>query len=678
MKKIINWGKKYWFFIFLILLVLFKQWLISELPIYARDYCGVDRWKLLRKAEDILTGNYWEGYTNETMFKRDVFFSIFLALCHLLNVSYWSAISLVYTASCLLSLYSFSLFCKKKIFLLIAFTIMLFSPISYSIWVQEVYNISLVVPLSISVISSLMIAFYYRLNEKKFFIWNILAGIFACMLWLNREDTQWLLILLGAYTVISLISTRRNIKRARTWGCIILPCFLVFLGNTTLSYLHYAHYGIWATNDHIATGFADAYNSLLKIAPDSYPESCSITRDMISRAAKESPSFAELFDWLDAYYEQNENMVLVGRAPDDGEIEDGWMPFVLRTAAYANGYYKDAISTDEYWTKVSQELETAFDEGRLEERSIFLFGNVLKHPWVRNQNYLEKWMSSCGQLLVGNVKHSYAVADFQYSTISSDIIKRYEAMTYDNAVEAPTNKLHISGWIILKDGNEFHLRLENDTEDIILSEIPLLESEDLLAFSDTYSVPLDKNRFDFCYEGEQSSYYLCLYNQDTIYKRIELNGQTSFDDNEILCYLERYENVQNNDPAEADARIKLQRLEALTALYNKLGFLMMIIIVFSYIGFCVFSVNFISKKSSHTNATDLWLYMNAIIGSILVYILAYGYINAFMFEATQYTAPVSGFLDYLAALSTISLPIIITNWRKGKTNDNRPMLDNME
>ncbi len=673
--------KKYWFFIAIILLIIIKQWLTCELPIHARDSEGVDQWKMLKKAEDLLNGEYWEPYTNRTMFKRDVFFPIFLSLCHLLNISYWSAISIIYTASCLLTLYSFSLYCKKKGVLLIAFITILFSPVSYCLIVQLTYNLSLVTPLSLCIISSLMIAFYYRSNTKRYLIWNLAAGIFSCILWLTREDTQWLIVLLTVYTVISFFSTRKNISRIKTWGCILFPCLLIFLGNTALCALNYAHYGVWVTNDHIATGFADAYNSLLKIAPDSYPESCSITRDMLSRAAEESPSFAELSDWINDVYEQNQGEATAGRAPDDGEIEDGWMPFILRDAAQVNGYYKDAVSADEYWKKVSHELENAFDEGRLEERNIFLFGSILKHPWVKNQNYLQKWLTSCVTLLTENIKHTNTVTELQYSTIPSDVIKRYEAMTYNNAIEAPITKLHISGWVILKTGNPFQLRLENSTGST-LCDIPLLESKDLLAFSDTYSVPLDKNRFNFSYNYEstqaENSFYLCLYNEDKVFKRIELNGKNSFDDDEILSYLEQYDNYQVNDPAETDALIKLQRLETIITVYSKAGCFMAIITAFSYMSICIISLCSVLRKTAIPIATELWLYMTAIIGSIAVYLLAYGYIDAFMFNAVGYSTPVSGLLDFLTALSIISLPTIITIWRGEKTNDNRFMFNNME
>ncbi len=567
MRRLIELSKKHWFLIAVVLLIIVKQWLICQLPVYARDEVGVDEWKMLKKTEDLLSGNYWEPYTANTMFKRDVFFPIFLALCHLCNISYWSGCSLLYTASCLLSMYSFSHYCNNKLALLGAFTVMLFSPVSYGEHLQLVYNLWLVSPLAIGMISFLMLAFHDRTNFKKCCAWNILAGILGCMLWLDREDTQWILILISGYILIFLICTRKFKEKKKILGCIVLPAVFIFLGNNIYGCLNRIHYGLWVTNDHIETGFADAYNSLLKIVPDSYPESCSITRDMITKAAKESPSFGELYDWLDAFYEQNEGMVLVGRAPDDGEIEDGWMPFVLRGAASVKGYYESAESADTYWKKVSQELEMAFSEGRLEKRNIFLFGSVLKHPWVRNQNYFQRWMSSWIKLMIGDIRHSFITMDLEYSTISPEIIKRYEAITYNNAVELPVNG-------------------------------------------------------------------------------------------------------QNNDPGEADALCKLKKLAKINDIYQKLSVFEMAVIIFTYISLCLLFVRGIMKKIANVKVLELLIFMTAIIGCVAVYTLVLGYVDAFMFGSTWYSIPVTGLIDFLAALSIVSLSALICDWRKEKTNDN--------
>lgn len=575
MRKLMEFTKKHWFLIAVILLIMIKQWLICRLPIYARDEVGVDEWKMLKKTEDLLSGNYWEDYTAETMFKRDIFFPVFLALCHLCNISYWSGCSLVYTVSCLLSMYSFSHFCKNKAVLLGAFILMLFSPVSYGGHLQLVYNLSLVSPFAIGMISCMMLAFHDRTVLTKCCAWNILAGIFGCMLWLNREDTQWLLLLISGYILIFFICTREFKEKKKILGCVMLPAVFIFLGNNVYCCLNNIHYGLWVTNDHIATGFADAYNSLLKIVPDSYPESCSITRDMISKAAKESPAFGELYDWLDVFYEQNEGMMLAGRAPDDGEIEDGWMPFVLRNAASEKGYYESAESADTYWKKVSQELEMAFSEGRLEKRNIFLFGSVLKHPWVRNQNYFQRWMSSWIELMTGNIRHNFISMNLEYSTISTDIIKQYEAITYNNAVELPVNG-------------------------------------------------------------------------------------------------------QNNDPREADALCKLRKLARINQIYQKLSGFEIAIIIFTYISLWMLFVRGIIKKITNVKVLELLIFMTAIIGCVFVYTLALGYIDAFMFGSAWYSIPVTGLIDFLAALSVVSLSALIYDWRKEKINDGRIMFHHME
>lgn len=666
MERIKVFWKRYWLIILIILLAVLKQWMVCELPIYARDWNGADQWKLLKKAEDILSGEYWEVYNIDTMFKRDIIFSFFLALCHILNISYLAGFTLFCTLSCMLATYSFTYYCKNKIVLLVAYAFLLFSPVTYNGITQFVYNMTLIAPLTICSISCLMLAYNKRENISKFLFWSVGGGIFITLFWLNREDTQWIVILVFTYSMIAMgvsVAKERNIKQ-RIKCCIIslIPLIMLLLGNTGLCALNYAHYGIWATNDHIATGFADAYDSILKIEPESYPESCSITHNMLERAAKVSPSFAEAYGFIEKLYQENTGMVLVGRAPDDGEMEDGWTPFVLRGAAQSIGYYNDnAVETDLYWKQVSKEIEDGFRTGVLKERNISIWGSVFKHPWVKGQDYFGKWMRKWGELLWADVKHYigyHSDADVTYSVIEQSYIQRYEAMTYNNAIEEPKMTLQVSGWVALENDSEFNLVLEN-ADGIILKEI------------DANSNGKEKKFVvDYVYSSG-TKLYLGIFRDGEEYQRIDLNEENNQPVKGVQYGYDEYSNIQTYvDPAEADAYKKVNRAQNVAGIYKSCYGLFLGITVITYLTVLVWiALQWKKKIRIHKEISSAWIYLTAILGSIMAYSGGLAYVGAFLFDTNWYSIPIMGLMDYLCSVSIVVGCSMIKTFRQEYTSN---------
>lgn len=684
--------KKYWFVLMLIAMALIKQWLVSELSIYARDTVGADQWKMLRKAEDIISGNYWENYTSETMFKRDVFFPIFLAVAHGCNIPYLAAYTMLYTACSLLACYSLSYYCKNRVVLLGAFAVILFSPISYDSTVQFVYNISMIAPLSIGMLSCLIIAYNNRKSMGRFIFWSLIAGGFTAALWMSREDTQWILVLIAVYIIVAMLSMQRK-KRGRKEKvlyciCSVIPLAILVAANTALCALNYTHYGIWVTNDHISTGFADAYNSILKIQPESYPESCSITRDMLESAMEVSPSLAELEEYLEKEYSPTGSFLYVGRAPEDGEIEDGWMPFVLRGSAVQAGHYKDAVETDRYWKAVSEEIESAFDEGKLEERSITFFGSMLKHPWVKGQGYFSRWMTSWGTLLKHNAFHELTSAALQYSTIDETTIKRYEAMTYNNAVEPQKKEFCVSGWVLLSDSAQFEIRLENQ-EGGILQALEKMPSDDV---AERYAGQYEKEILENCrfsatvnYTGSSDPIYLVLYDGEQVLGRIELTntGDLTGEGN-IIGNIEEFESrTVWTDPSEAYTRSKIDRANRVSRFYKTVSVIFVVVTASAYIGLCGGCLHkILRKKELEKELAGLWIYMSAILGCILTYTGAMAYVD-FLFSTVGYSVPVTGLMDMLNAVGITGMFILCSRYigkgrRTDKKNDSSIVPDNLE
>ena len=68
---LVIWIKKYWFFIFVIVLCTIKQLMVTNLPVFARDAGGPDQYKLLIDAEMLFDGTYYTDSTYDifTLFR---------------------------------------------------------------------------------------------------------------------------------------------------------------------------------------------------------------------------------------------------------------------------------------------------------------------------------------------------------------------------------------------------------------------------------------------------------------------------------------------------------------------------------------------------------------------------------------------------------------------------------
>jgi len=272
----------------------------------------------LQDAESIYAGNFLTSgqYDIFALFKRAISLPLFLAICHWMGIPYMAGYTLLYTGASLLALYAIMQFVDNKILSVVAFAVILFCPFSYDNVVQMIYNLSFTAPLALAGISCLVIV-YCKLESKNsiVFFWSILAAINMAAIWLNREDSMWILPLIGVFLIITYVEMLKKRKKIGKKNVIkklmilILPVVFIIIGDIGLSCANYVKYGIYTTNDYTATNFEKAYNSLLKINQDYYPAYCSITKAMLEQAYEVSPAMQELKTYMDEFYEYSSLML---------------------------------------------------------------------------------------------------------------------------------------------------------------------------------------------------------------------------------------------------------------------------------------------------------------------------------------------------------------------------------
>lgn len=664
MKKFL---KQHWFVICIFALCVIKQIMVSSLPIFCRDSMGPDQYKLYTDAVDLWNGQYIlnNEYGIFTLFKRAISFPIFLVVCHYVGISYLSGYTLLYTIGCLLALYAILQYVDNKKIALIAFAVLLFCPFSYDYVVQMVYNLSFTAPLAIGAISCLMIA-YSKRNEKWYVIfgWMLLAGIYLACIWLNREDSMWILPLIACFLLVVGVSLIRNKKTFGIKGIVtrtlvfVLPMFFIVIGDVALSYVNNIKYGIYTTNDYTSTNFESAYNSLLEIDQKYFPEYCAISREMLERAYEVSPSLTEIKPYMDAMYESGA-YDRTTMAPGDGEIENALMNIALRDAAAQAGYYKDAISTNEYWGRVTDEIQAAFDEGKLESRSMTFFGSTLHHPWRSDAGYVARWANAAWELLRDDAFHVFASPALTYNLTDSEMTARYEAMTLNYSVDSPCYQTTISGWILPSENTEkFELQLI-DEKGVVVQEVELVESQDIKTGAPDN--PLSgKCRFEIKIDTDTPLVSCIKVITDTNEQVIACeNGIDYAGYNYHFDVLEQNSTV---DPDEIFATKRVKFAAGIANVYPVLGPVIAILFVIGYIYKTYRLVRTISNKQYEY--LNEWIFQSAILGCIVVLLAAISYVHAFLWGALFYTHTIGALIDF-AGVTAIAIDGNII-WKKIK------------
>lgn len=635
--------KDYWFVIIILVLCVVKQLIAASLPIFARDAGGPDQYKLLIDAEKLYSGTYMQNnvYNIFSLFKRAISFPLFLAVCHALGISYLSGYTLLYTVSCLLALYALMQLCKNRVLLAIAFAIILFCPFSYDTIVQMMYNLSFTAPLAISAISCLFIAYIKRDRGKWAFLgWTFTASVNLALIWLNREDSVWIVPLMIIFLIIIAIASRGESRKKIAINLVIsiVPIIIVLLSDVGLAYTNYRIYGIYTTNDYTSTNFEKAYNSILKVEQDYYPEKCSITRGTLEKIFAVSPAMNEMKPYFDKFYEVNAYDQNI--AANDGEIEDSLMNIALRDAASQCGYYESAVKANAYWGRVSDEIENAFSEGKLNSRRMTFFGSTLHHPWRSGDGYVKKWVSAAVELVFDDMKHAYAHPLLTYNYVDRKVVNRYEAMTMNYTVDAPRFNVLLAGWLYFTDGSTNYSLDLVDGQGMIINKLELCESPDI---AKTGISNTDNCRFSIEVElDEDKEIFIRVNEENGSYQDIPLINDMTYDS---IAY--HFDVIQKDIVSDADEDYAVNRIKIADSIANCYRFIGCVIFPLFIIGYIYITYQLcITIKTKEYRYLDEWIFQSAILGSILIFTVAISFIHAFMWGALFYTHTMGVLMDF--------------------------------
>ena len=318
---------------------------------------------MVEQMKSLSNGNFLGDYYQRTLIKG-IAYPVFLYLSKMSGLGYGHILTLLYISSCLFFVYALKRIVKEKWILIIVFTILLFNPISYS---SELYQRLYRNSLSYIEILFFLGAVINIIASKKNNILNyVFLGMIVSIMFLTKEDTIWAKVIL---LIVFIFKLYKNVKLKNI--CLnLIPILIIILNLNIVSFLNYKKYNIYTYNELTNSYFKDAYTKILQIKDDKKTNKVAIPKSTFIKLCENSKTFG--------FTKEEINKNFFSYVGTSGEIKNSNIIWVFRTWVYRKHQFKDGKEANEYFHKLSNEMDQLFKEGKLKKE--FAFSSVFMNP----------------------------------------------------------------------------------------------------------------------------------------------------------------------------------------------------------------------------------------------------------------------------------------------------------
>ena len=356
-----NFIKKQWYLLTIVLLVIVKNWFLEVIPFVTRSVFIHDDGLFLRQASSIVAGN-WLGDFNQYNLIKGPLYPIWVAANYYTGISIIHSQDLLYLTACLVIIRAIQTDIKNKFALLAIFSALYLNPVSFDfLSVSHGFRMVIYTSFSLLVFGSLLgLLLRVWQSGRRFYYWSLLFGVALSLFWYIREEGVWVLPGIVLITItIAIISTytKNWIALKRTLvGFILIPVLLWGAATSILSYINWRNYAAPYVVEVMTPNFTRAYNALLSIESQEFRRYFPVRQETMERVMALSPKAAELTGFN------------TGK-----EFPAAHFIWSFRHAVSLAGYYdKGAKAVDQYYSDLADELEELCENGTLKCLDLFL------------------------------------------------------------------------------------------------------------------------------------------------------------------------------------------------------------------------------------------------------------------------------------------------------------------
>lgn len=339
--------------------------------------------ELMFRAAGSITAGEWLGSYDYLTLSKSMFFPVWLALLHALQIPYLLGGALLWCGAALLAAFALRPLWRQfspsgaRLATLGVFAVLAFLPSSTAAYTLRVYRDNIFPALCLLVFAGLAGAALRAVwpqfdgaeqpNHKNapLWPWLLAAGAGLAAGYLNREDAGLFLLPFAILGTIIILVVLVGQKRWRSCAALALPYAMLAAGVLIFCTLNYSHYGVFALSDFSSGSFADAMGAMSRVATTSEEPLLSVPADARAELYAAVPELEPLRYWL----EQDPQLQNDFRDPTLDDYRAGSFYWAIRRAAQFTGVYDSAAGADAYWADVAAKINAACDTGALPARS---------------------------------------------------------------------------------------------------------------------------------------------------------------------------------------------------------------------------------------------------------------------------------------------------------------------
>ncbi len=352
----------------MILLILFKLWLVADQPIMALADARYDDRLFVQLADHLVLFDWLGPYDNLTLVKGP-FYPIWIAVAFLAGVPLLLSQQILYAMACLVTERALQPLIVNCLSRMAIFILLLFNPVTFTWQLTRVLRDGLYPGLALLVTGS-AIGLFVRRHESACSLtgWAVTCGLATAAFWLTREEGVWILPVLvpfvGWTMAVAVFSNWRDWPKI---AVVTLPLALPLLAIHAVSLTNWIHYSVYTTVEVKTPEFKAAYGALTRVRAAEHKPQVPVTKETRQRIYPQSPAFAELQPSFEREgFWTFRTVGLENHPSGSDEIGGGWFMWALRDAAAEAGYFGSGAQAAVFFQRLANEINAACREKRLD------------------------------------------------------------------------------------------------------------------------------------------------------------------------------------------------------------------------------------------------------------------------------------------------------------------------
>ena len=364
-----NINSKILLILVLLLGSLFRIYLGINTPIWFFINSPVDDLLMLNYSNLIYHFNHWTIYS----LVKTMSYPLFLFFVNISGIPYRIYLSLIWIIAGLLITYGcYKFLTKNKIALSLVFLFVIFLPVGFdSDCGGRIYRNAIITPFILIFLSTLFIflnQFLDKIKSKETLIWAILLGLVFTFNFYIKEDGI-LLLPIFLVSILSILAFKifTKDKKEIIKSAILCLIPIIIFGALTIGYeeTNNHYFGISEINTRNGGELGDFWENLLKIDDPNKTTKIWVPPSTLEKAWNASPTLQSRPDLLNNWTHSSWASGDMYKNPIEGDL----VAWSLRESLRDIGLFDDEKTADEFFSKVNDELDDAFENGSLDESS---------------------------------------------------------------------------------------------------------------------------------------------------------------------------------------------------------------------------------------------------------------------------------------------------------------------